>query len=108
MGVLEADHSGELANPAPCRDAWPEGAGQSWCPGVGGPASSEKAAKRCTALNWTVGPTLNRRRTQSENVPVYSSNRPDNIDSSQPRSRIGAVKRQRQTSAGYERPGATS
>jgi len=27
-------------------------------PGVGGPASSEKAAKRCTALNWTVGPTL--------------------------------------------------
>src|SRR5438876_6657356 len=26
--------------------------------GVGGPASSEKAAKRCTERNWTVGPTL--------------------------------------------------
>jgi hypothetical protein len=26
--------------------------------GVGGPASSEEAAKRCTELNWTVGPTL--------------------------------------------------
>src|SRR5690349_15878491 len=26
--------------------------------GVGGPASSEKAAKRRTDLNWTVGPTL--------------------------------------------------
>jgi membrane protein DedA with SNARE-associated domain/rhodanese-related sulfurtransferase len=25
---------------------------------VGGPARSEEAAKRCTALNWTVGPTL--------------------------------------------------
>ena len=24
----------------------------------GGPASCEEAAKRCTALNWTVGPTL--------------------------------------------------
>src|SRR5207253_8132678 len=27
-------------------------------PGVGGPASCEEAAKRCTSLNWTVGPTL--------------------------------------------------
>src|SRR5262249_47535661 len=26
--------------------------------GVGGPASSVEAAKRCTELNWTVGPTL--------------------------------------------------
>jgi hypothetical protein len=25
---------------------------------VGGPAGSKEAAKRCTALNWTVGPTL--------------------------------------------------
>jgi hypothetical protein len=25
---------------------------------VGGPARCEEAAKRCTALNWTVGPTL--------------------------------------------------
>src|SRR5216117_99030 len=25
--------------------------------GVGGPASSKEAAKRCTELNWTVGPT---------------------------------------------------
>jgi hypothetical protein len=29
--------------------------------GVGGPASSEKAAKRRTELNWTVGPTLNKK-----------------------------------------------
>jgi hypothetical protein len=26
--------------------------------GVGGPASSEEAAQRCTELNWPVGPTL--------------------------------------------------
>ena len=25
---------------------------------VGGPASCEEAAKRCTSLTWTVGPTL--------------------------------------------------
>ena len=31
-------------------------------PGVGGPARCEEAAKRCTALNWTVGPTLTKRR----------------------------------------------
>jgi hypothetical protein len=30
--------------------------------GVGGPASSKEAAKRCTELNWTVGPTLIKRR----------------------------------------------
>jgi hypothetical protein len=28
--------------------------------GVEGPASCEKAAKRCTSRNWTVGPTLNK------------------------------------------------
>jgi len=32
-------------------------------PGVGGPARCEEAAKRCTALNWTVGPTLNKGET---------------------------------------------
>lgn len=26
--------------------------------GVGGPATCKEAAKRCTALKWTVGPTL--------------------------------------------------
>ena len=30
--------------------------------GVGGPARCEEAAKRCTSLNWTVGPTLIKRR----------------------------------------------
>jgi len=29
--------------------------------GVGGPARCEEAAKRCTELNWTVGPTLTRK-----------------------------------------------
>jgi hypothetical protein len=28
---------------------------------VGGPARCEEAAKRCTELNWTVGPTLKKR-----------------------------------------------
>ena len=39
---------------------------ETWRPnfrGVGGPVRCKEVAKRCTSWNWTVGPTLMKRRT---------------------------------------------